>query len=225
MRSSHLAFALSALALGVCSTLACSALIGLDAFDKVDCSAVACGVDAADTGVDAADALPPPDAQYGDVLSNPTVWASWPMPNPVFDAGLGPDADLSSLHFAEYDGSVAGTVEDGWTGLIWSLAAAGMLTQQHASDYCASLGGQKWRLPSRIELVTLIDFTPGLPPFLDPLFTVDGGPTAAAYWTSSPDRTNLNYYWVVDFGTGGVSTGEVATSKAAICVTGGSARK
>lgn len=227
MRSSHLVFALLASGAVVCSTLACSVILGLDSFDKVDCGAGSCAADA-DAGVDATDAASPPDAQLGDVASNPTVWASWPMPNPVFDSGLGPDAD-PGLHFAIYDGGVPGTIADGWTGLIWALDTKDQITQQAASDYCASLNvqTQKWRLPSRIELVTLIDFTGGASgAYIDPLFLVDGGAKASGYWTSSPDRTDLNSYWSVDFsGPVLVQVSTATSAKNVICVTGGKARK
>ena len=224
MRSSHLVFALLALGGGVCCTLACSVLIGLDKFDKVDCGT--CSPDA-EAGVDdAADALPPPDAQLGDVESNPTVWASWPMPNPVYDAGLAADADPSGVHFADYDAAVPGSVFDGWTGLIWSLTTKDQVSQQGAADYCTNLMvlSQKWRLPSRIELVTLLDFT-GSGVYVDPLFLVDGGAKASSYWTSSPDRTDINQYWAVDFGAGAVVTSSATNAKNVICVTGGKARK
>jgi hypothetical protein len=221
VRSSHLAFVLVAFGGGVSATLACSAIIGLDSFDKVDCDA--CLSDAGDSGITSDSNAPPPDAQLGDVASNPAVWASWPMPNPVFDAGFPPDADLSGLHFVQY-ASVSGAVQEGLTLLVWSLSTAPQRSQQDAVTYCDGLKDQTWRLPSRIELVTLIDFTRSGPPYIDPVFD-GGGIVNAQYWTSSVDRTNLNNYWTVDFGKGSVTVDDSAQSHDVICVTGGKARQ
>ncbi len=91
-------------------------------------------------------------------------WALWPMPNPA-SAGL--------PHPAQYDTSKAGVVLDKVTGLTWqATVSTSTYAWADAKAYCASLslGGFKdWRLPSRIELVSIVDFTIAKPgPVLDP---------------------------------------------------------
>jgi hypothetical protein len=88
-------------------------------------------------------------------------WAMWPMPN----------APTSGLpHPQSYDTSVAGIALDRVTGLTWQRDAKVLSTAQWsdatpmleaASAYCASLGlagYEDWRVPSRIELVSIMNF-------------------------------------------------------------------
>jgi hypothetical protein len=156
------AFAVPALA-------ACSALVGLDGFDKVAC------VKDCDAGSDVADVIIRPDVQTPDggdgggadapadtsipipEGASPTSWARWPMPNPA-DAG-----GLLGSEFS-YAVNADNTVTDLRTNLVWGLVvgAAQSTSFDQAIKYCDTYdtdGGTKWRLPSRIELVTLIDYT------------------------------------------------------------------
>ncbi len=59
------------------------------------------------------------------------------------------------------------------------------LSYQQASDWCANLTTDTWRLPSLKELLTLIDPT-RYAPAIDPLFT--GTPASAWMWSSTPGR-------------------------------------
>jgi len=80
-------------------------------------------------------------------------YAQWPMPNPA-SAGL--------PHPASYDTSTAGIVHDNVTGLEWQRAVPPKMNWSAATAYCAELslaGKSDWRLPSRIELVSLVDST------------------------------------------------------------------
>jgi hypothetical protein len=104
----------------------------------------------------AAGPMPAGDAGVG------AVWATWPMPN-------SPSSGLP--HPQSYDTSVAGTALDRVTGLRWQRDVSIVSTAQQASvttvlaqatSYCSGLtlgGFEDWRLPSRIELVSLLDFT------------------------------------------------------------------
>ena len=128
------------------------------------------------------------------------VWASWPMPNAA-DSGLpNPESyDASSLDFV-YD-TVTGltwqrtldtaVLGDGGTGTLslpWSQAVA----------YCSNLslddGG--WRMPARIELISLLNVTQD--PAVDPA-TFPGTP-AEEFWTASSLAPNPASAWYVDFG-------------------------
>ena len=87
-------------------------------------------------------------------------WATWPMPN-------SPSSGLP--HPQSYDTSVAGTALDRVTGLMWERDASVLVTADYAtldvlgqaSAYCTNLdlaGFHDWRLPTRIELVSIVDF-------------------------------------------------------------------
>ncbi len=96
----------------------------------------------------------------GDDGGADAVWATWPMPN-------SPSSGLP--HPQSYDTSVAGTALDRVTGLMWEREASVLVTADYASigvldqasAYCANLalaGFHDWRLPTRIELVSIVDF-------------------------------------------------------------------
>ena len=76
--------------------------------------------------------------------------ALWPIPNSV-SSGL--------PHPASYDLSVPEVVTDNVTGLVWQRgASAPGLNLAEATSYCSELtlaGHDDWRLPSRMELVSL----------------------------------------------------------------------
>lgn len=143
------------------------------------------------------------------------------MPNPAAAALPNP---------AAYDTSVAGIVIDDVTGLMWESAPMNppastgclanpetMCTETQAVGYCASnrLGGfADWRLPTTIELVSLIDFTKSSP-------ALDGFPRTGfirGYWASDPIVGNPGNNWVVDFDAG-ASEGSTTTNIAEVrCV-------
>jgi hypothetical protein len=97
-------------------------------------------------------------------LGAPTTpgWATWAMPN-------SPSSGLP--HPQSYDTSVDTIAVDRVTGLTWqrdayivSSAQNGMATQllEQSAAYCTGLGlagFHDWRVPSRIELVSIMDFT------------------------------------------------------------------
>jgi hypothetical protein len=82
------------------------------------------------------------------------AWACWRMPNPT-GSGLPNEA--------VYTDNGDGTVRDHATGLIWQKRApAGTFTWDQALAYCADLalgGHDDWRVPTRIELTSITDFT------------------------------------------------------------------
>jgi hypothetical protein len=84
-------------------------------------------------------------------------WACWPMPNPA-GGGLPNPASYTDLG--------GGAVLDNLTCLAWEKAPG--TTQgywQDNSDHCASLassnfaGRGDWRLPTRVEMASLVDYT------------------------------------------------------------------
>ncbi|HEX5101660.1 MAG TPA: DUF1566 domain-containing protein [Polyangiaceae bacterium] len=95
-------------------------------------------------------------------------FADWPMPNPAVSGLPNP---------MRYDFSHAGVLVDEVTGLMWQAFPSPELSWPDADTYCADLrahGYCDWRTPSRIELVSLVDFS-ATDPALDPLFPVVDG--------------------------------------------------
>lgn len=203
-----------ALASSVPLVIACNALIGLDEFDKVECSGLRCG----DSGLPDVTADVTPDAVVDATPgADPVSWARWRMPN--YDGGVDAGPLSSPPGYAvEADG-----VRDTVTGLVWQKklveTAPVDLDQRGAAEACAKIAPGRWRLPKRIELVTLIDYG-RTKPLIDPVFDVP----SVAVWSSSEVRPFVGgpsqQYWVVDFETGAVLQ-EPATQKLRVlCVKG-----
>ncbi len=100
-----------------------------------------------------------------------------------------------------------GTVRDNVTSLVWQKAidqTAQKLSWDDAKSYCTSLtlAGKSWRLPTRIELLSLVDFT-RVGPAID-VSAFPGVPGGAYHWTSSPwvvsqIATKPQDSWIVNF--------------------------
>ena len=209
---------------------ACDALIGLTDYKHVPC-AVDCdaatgeGGQVAEAGSDssidvneaATDSKAEADASEasavdagGDVVEvdvgveelEPTdLWAQWPMPNP--EAGIAPEASTLLPNTMGYDAGADGgraTAYDLVTKLTWKRVAVSAASYDAGANICAGLG-TGWHVPTRIQLVSLIDFTQV--PTIDPA-TFPGTPSQG-FWTSSPSPDGGSY-WVVNFGTGLTST-------------------
>jgi hypothetical protein len=118
-------------------------------------------------------------------------------------------------------------VTDKTTGLVWQLGDDGnMYTQPDAVQHCASFKSNEaatgWRLPSVIELMTLIDSGgtgKGAPPLpsIDPSFS---GAQANNYWTATPTVSQTMEAWTVKFDFGEVIPLLTSTSLPVRCVRG-----
>lgn len=163
------------------------ATLGCSLVRNADDIVVGEGAPLPDAPTDVADATPDVIADANDGSALDRRWALWRMPSTtptLYDAG-------------------ADVVVDGVTGLSWQRALPAADTFTAANDACAalSLGGKTgWRLPTRIELVSLLDIESS-----KPTIDVDAfpGTPAAPFWTSSSYVSGGRY--VVDFGSGGVS--------------------
>lgn len=200
-------------ALAIPSAAACNTIIGLDDYVEGECSGGRCTVIEQN---EASTETSVPDAPREDVVTEtgPGVsrvsWAKWIMPND--------DASATSDNQLTY--SVSGTeVTDRTTKLVWQNAN----TPSDAVDFEAArqICQSPWRLPSRIELVTLIDLSqPGTK--MAPIFQA----AQSAYWTSSevrPLSKDAIRYWRVNFKTGHVEQASVSGDPAFVrCVKGAS---
>src|SRR5690606_15571070 len=149
-------------------------------------------------------------AQCTDAASAGTAapelrFANWPMPHPV-ESGL--------PHPASYDTSQANVVVDNVTGLMWQREPSESQPYEDAASYCGELatgGFCDWRLPTRIELVSLVDFLRHRPA-LDPAFLVpDSG-----VLLSSSEGPSADSRWMVGHVDGG--TWDTTGAGSALCV-------
>jgi hypothetical protein len=128
------------------------------------------------------------------------IYARWPMPNPASSGLPNP---------ASYTDNGDGTVTDNVTKLVWQKAVTSSQAYSwcDAINYCATLtlAGRTWHLPTRIELLSLVDFTRTGPAINTTSFpSVPGG---KYHWTSSPwvvsqIATKPQYSWMVNFSDG-----------------------
>jgi hypothetical protein len=99
----------------------------------------------------------------------------------------------------------ADEVEDNHTGLVWQLGdTSNTYTYSQAIQQCESFKSAEastgWRLPSVIELMTLIDNGVDLPS-IHPYFNQA---QSTNYWTSTLTATTTNLAWTVKFDYGEV---------------------
>ena len=126
--------------------------------------------------------------------SGDTRWPQYPLPGtPSHDRSY----QITSTGGEE-------TVIDCVTGLEWQRAVtADTYTQADAIRHCngLTLAGSGWRLPSTIELMTLVDYAV-LPP--GPTIDVTAFPATPTewFWSSSPIAYSAVYGWYVNFGDG-----------------------
>ena len=117
-------------------------------------------------------------------------WALWPIP---------------ATTPTSYDGAASGVVRDAVTGLRWQRDPMPKATLADASAACAaiSLGGTTgWRLPFRVELVSLLAISDLNVPTIHHTFFP--GTPSAKHWTAS-SRPKGGIY-VVDFSNATVGT-------------------
>ena len=146
----------------------------------------------------------PSDTDGGaDAALPPACLTGWPMPNP-------PATGLP--HPQSYDTATPGVVLDSVTGLRWQLRSDPMgHNWRDANTYCAALvvsGVGGWRLPTVVELVSIVDFTRA-----DPAIDTDAFPDTPGlpFWTSQVDSANSGLAWYVYFKNGGAYNGNDVT--------------
>ena len=146
-------------------------------------------------------------------------WATWPMPN---SPGLG------LPHERSYAVSEL-VVTDNVTGLTWQRGvAAQRYAWNAAKQACEALvlaGFDDWRLPSRVELVSLIE-NGRVDPAIDLQafpFVIGGGPTSDWFWTSTASAGEPSKAWYVYFYFGYPDVDEQTSEMALRCVRGGRA--
>jgi hypothetical protein len=143
-------------------------------------------------------------------------WVEWPMPNSAADVTAGAPNGES------YTDNGDGTVTDKITGLMWQQSVpATTYTWAHAVAYCPTLnlaGRSDWRLPSLIELFSIMDA--GQPS--NPTINGQYFPSTPAtwFWSSSPLASSPSNAWYVYFNLpyGGTNYGLVSNMYNVRCV-------
>ena len=128
---------------------------------------------------------------------------AWPMPN---DPGSG------LPHPAGYTATVD-TVHDDVTGLTWERApSTTQLTWDQARNYCntLTLNGACWRLPQRIELVSIVNYLAGNPASTMP------STISTRYWSATPGPSGQS--WAINFGSGHVEPRSMTETNQVRCV-------
>lgn len=160
-------------------------------------------IDAAIDGVPDAPACEQP--AHGD-------FAVWPMPN----SGAGMPNTVR--HTVRPDGI---SVLDEVTQLEWQRDVQDNKTQAEGAAYCASLvqdGNCDWRLPERIELISIADYQkvdPGIDEVAFP------STPSTAFWSSTMRRNSTTEAWYVSFSNGSIGTTTTDGTYGVRCVRGG----
>jgi hypothetical protein len=137
------------------------------------------------------------------------------MPNP---------ASANLPHPSSYADLGDGTVRDNVTGLIWQKTeSTPALAWAAAKSYCSglTLANRTWHLPTRIELVSTMDFTKSGTQIDTSAFP---GAPGAFHWTSSPwvvsqIASKPQDAWAINFSDGFVSNAYSQASTASVrCV-------
>jgi hypothetical protein len=150
--------------------------------------------------------------RYGAPSCVDPAWAEWPMPNGPADQARG------APNPASYKDNGDQTITDNVTGLMWQAGvSAQALSWAQAVAYCPTLtlgGFSDWRLPSVIELVSIVDF--GLKnPSINPLFAG----MARGFWSSSPvPGSSPAQAWNVSFYDGTTNATDASLTNLVRCV-------
>lgn len=140
-------------------------------------------------------------------------WARWPIAPPAL-----PDS--------QYEWT-AQTAKDTLTGLLWQRGASiSTYDWSGAKRYCEELSladfSSGWRLPTRVELLTLVDYTKLAPAinsnvFPNTPFAPASGSLTEYFWSSSPS-TEEGKAWMVSFRAGGFNKIDTYNTFYARCV-------
>jgi hypothetical protein len=135
--------------------------------------------------------------------------ADWPMP----------DSAPGAKRVPSYDTSTSGVVKDRVTGLWWEANVdLNTYTWANAGSHCDVLvldSRSDWRLPTKIELESIIDHAASSLA-LNPAFFSPG--SEQEYWTSSTNIDAVDSKWTVWFADGGSYRAFASSEARARCV-------
>jgi len=166
--------------------------------------------DAGDGSAETANEMDGAVAECGTIAA-PNAWARWVMPNPARSGLPNP---------ASYTVSDSGNrVTDDVTGLVWQRNVdSRSYTWDEGKQHCACAnidGVTDWRLPSRIELASIADFTTANPSIDSNAFP---GTPSESFWASSVLNSDPGLGWLVYFANGHSSYSDVGYTYRVRCV-------
>lgn len=135
-------------------------------------------------------------------------------------AGTGQDGAYSNNPLS-YTDNGNGTITDNNTGLTWQQGEGGQKTWGDAETYCGglSLAGGGWRLPSKKELISIVDYGISSGPTIRQVYFPNA--TSSDYWSSTTYANNPGNAWYVYFNDGGVLNSNKDGINYVRCVRGG----
>jgi hypothetical protein len=140
-------------------------------------------------------------------------WAEWPVPNSPADVAAG------APNLEKYTDNGDDTITDNVTQLMWQKTAPSTVySQTDAATHCSTLtqaGYDDWRLPTEMELVSLIDFG-SASPCMDTRYFPNA--SSDAFWSSTPSSASGALAWGVTFLNGSIGTNAIALPYGARCV-------
>jgi Protein of unknown function (DUF1566) len=141
-------------------------------------------------------------------------WNEWPLPNSQVDVSAG------APNLEAYTDNGDGTVTDNVTGLMWQQQTpASAETWVIAVGYCLQVldlaGHNDWRLPSIIELMSIVDTGHANPSINSKYFP---STPSERFWSSSLLAGSESQAWVIYFGAGGMARMDVTAAFYVRCV-------
>ncbi len=128
----------------------------------------------------------------------------------------------ASAYASNFNDNGNGTISDANTGLVWQKDDDGTTPSWTAAlTYCEglSLAGQTdWRLPNRMELISIVDYTQ-INPSINTMYFPSS--KSSGYWSSTSNAFNAFAAWYVLFSYGNVEFYGKTNSYYVRCVRGG----
>jgi hypothetical protein len=144
-------------------------------------------------------------------------WAEWPVPNSQVDVTAG------APNLESYTDNGDGTVTDNVTGLMWQqVVAATKYAWADAVAYCPTLtlaGHSDWRLPSVIELLSIVDLGQSDSPLVHTINpTYFPSTPSDDFWSASLLAGSSSNAWHVSFDDGSTNNDHVYYTNDVRCV-------
>jgi hypothetical protein len=129
------------------------------------------------------------------------------------------DVTAGAPNLESYTDNGDGTVTDNVTGLMWQqVVPATKYAWAKAVSYCPALtlaGHSDWRLPSIIELVSIVDLGQSNPSINSTYFPSTSWDW---FWSASPSVGSSSVAWLVDFVHGYTLSDGVSSTEYIRCV-------
>jgi len=162
------------------------------------------------------------DGQLNSPADTVAIRAGMPLPDTGqtrwYSTAFGDDGDYT-INPMSFTDNGDGTIFDNVTGLTWQKCSMGQsgaecttgttatYTWDDAGTACVNLNlaGTGWHLPTRMELLTIVDYGTYYAAINGVYFP--GTQSESSYWTSSTCARFGAFKWYVDFSTGSVGAG------------------